>query len=679
MVVTHDLIKRIGSFLLFFLSCAAQDLSLSVISPRGDSTSVVEVHTPFIIRVAKQGSEPFAEPPVIDGIDGFAQQGSSTLFSSVSINGHMVQEVHYDVSVVASKTGSYVLGPAVADGLISNMLTVEIQESSSEYPAPQVSLQLSADKAYPQQKVGFTIRFAWQNPELRSPRVSLQGTDGITMENYRQTTSHQEPHENGISTHVIEYQGDLYAQAPGNITIGPVFVEYRLPEERIDVFSRFFSSMTRHVVQSKEVSLEVVALPETEYTAQGIGVFSSYTAALKEPTAPQHEAVTLVLRLQGDARFEMIEAPELDLPSTLRWYSSKTVSAKDGIAWVYVLQGLEEGPITIPSQVFTYFDPLAEEYKQLSTSPLELIITPGNPIQQVAFESAEPEEQPAISHAQKTTWPEIPFWLFILLMSIPPCIALLRFVVGASEPYRRTMRQRRRAKTAFKRAVRELENLTDPVELYPLIKKTLAEYVEMPHADDRALVEQLRLTHQSSDLSQKLIQLLKDAQGTSAYAPQEGDASLLMQAKHLLKEASKVFMLVAMVSSVSATTSIDAITYSLSGVPFVVWQLGVVCGWWLLWYGWYKIAKEWWFVVLVCWVSIVAGWALRSRVTYRPHGVVTQETVLRVGPGERYPARALLDPAHEITLVKKQGAWYYISSLQGIGWVREDRVEIKQE
>ena len=210
--------------------------------------------------------------------------------------------------------------------------------------------------------------------------------------------------------------------------------------------------------------------------------------------------------------------------------------------------------------------------------------------------------------------------------------------------------------------------------MYPLLKKALGEYYELPHASEKMLIAQLTQQGVDEHLIKQVVSVLYDANRASRYSQGEGDASLVKRASALLTLLGKVLVLMLVWVPLEASEVLDQAT-SLSGtVPFVVWQLGVLIGWSVLWLAYKRLSSEMRVLLVVVWLFFVGGWALRSRSEYRPRVKIGQNTQLYVGPGTEYPVRAVLGQNDEVVLVKRRDPWYYVKSAQGIGWVQQDSI-----
>ena len=677
MVGNLVLAKRIGSIIIFSGICCAGNVELAILSLREKPIQSVRVNAPFLVRVSLRGGSTLPNDLEIDGFSSLTEQGSSDTVEYRRIGNGLYQSHHRLYTVTADQPGSVTLGPARVNGEQSGSLVVEIVERGDDLSEPEVLFTLSKEKVYVGEKVSFMLTVRWQDPDISFPVFEAPDIPGQRLADFRKVRQFKETYK-GKDRYVVEYKGDLYPLESGERLIGPLKATYRIESPEQGMFGLFRARSQKHTVRSEPALLMVKPLPECDKKVHAVGSFTEFAATLNSSTTSQHEAVTLVLYLAGEADFTQMKIPMLDLPDQLRSYESKTVPRNDSISWVYVLQGLKEGRYTVPSQKIIYFDTLSHSYKELTTEPLVLTVTPGKP-QPTAVVSLSKEEQEEPEVPLRKELFSVPFWLFMVLMAFPPFLFACWWLYAILYPYVRVYFLTRRAKAAILRARKQLEIVTDYTEIYPLLKKALVDYYQMPDASEKVLIAQLARQGVDGQVLKRFVALLFDANRASSFSQTKGDHTLVDRAKEMLSLLGKVLILVLVWCPLQASDVLDSTTNYLGGVPFIVWQLGVIVGWWMLWLSYKRCSSEMLFSLVAVWGIFFGGWALRSRVTYRPRGRVLRSTAMYVGPGETYPIRAALEVNEELVLVKKKGSWYYVNAKNGIGWVEVDSIEKKQE
>ncbi len=697
--------KRIGSIFcltgMIWGAYAADDqVSITVQSVQGVPLTSVAVGKPFTLLVTAKNPGRIRSFPRVEGLTSFHVAGQNSQTMQSQSNGTIEEEITAQYTLVAEKPGTYVLGPArfsELPGKQSGSVSIEVVESGkdqkkTEYEAPKLTLKLTKTEAFVGEKVPFALRFSWQEPDLKPIHLGMPQLQDVQIKEVSKGNAKTERKGDQVYN-VIEFTGDLYPEHAGLLRIPQLRADYVLPQlaQRWSTFFPF-QMQTRESAFSPSVQLMVHELPPTDKKIVGVGNFKRFAATISAQEIPRGEAGTLILSVQGDADFAQLKAPTPNLPESFRAYPSKTTLERNGsgVQWSYVIQGLKEGSYTIPAQELTYFDTNVKAYKTLHSQPLSLTITQGSSVSTSTnvsphLSEEEPEEVSNAEEQQKTAVPEIPqipLGWFILLMLLPPLYALCRYIGKLGAPLFEKFLLRRRSWRALKKGSQELrllEKRDDAAHVYDSIKQSLATFLRLEDPRDEDIIIALKVQGYSEKTTSEVAQLLQDALQVSSYAAKgasQKDRALFSRALNVLAMMSNrakalliACILMTTLKGVDAASLIAQAQLSLGVIPFVVWQMGVLIGWWFLWFAISRISSELRSAVLILWFGFLIGWALRLPKELYPLAFVTQEVELYMGPSETYPSRAVLEPFDELALVKKEGAWYYVSSTKGKGWV----------
>lgn len=466
--------KKIGRILMCVLSVSAllsaadPEIAISVKSIQGVALSSVPVGKPFTLIVTVRNVTSLASLPQVDGLSKVHVRGHSTRMQQTYSMGVSHEEVAIQYTIVVDSSGVYTFGPARFDqypdaqsGTVTVVAVKRLELKKEEYSEPKLTMKVSKTRAFIGEKIPFTLRFVWQDPEVKPIKLEMPNIKDIEVQNM--SKGHAKTERMGDQIYqAIVFTGELYPQRAGIIHIPRLRADYSVPsgERRWSTFFSF-SPRSREVVFTKPVRLEIQELPKTEKQIIGIGSFENYRAELSADKVPRGEAVTLTLSLEGDADFSQMKAPSLELPKSFRHYPSKKTPMDDGsgVRWDYIVQGLKEGSFTVSSQEITYFDPQTQSYTSLSTEELSLTITPGTiPAALLKKpESREPDPEPAkpVPPAQKL--PVIPLSIFMLLMLIPPMYMLCHMAYIRLRPWWSIFLSKRRAGRALLRAKKDLK------------------------------------------------------------------------------------------------------------------------------------------------------------------------------------------------------------------------------
>ena len=146
----------------------------------------------------------------------------------------------------------------------------------------------------------------------------------------------------------------------------------------------FFDSGATVIRATKEISLEVEALPEAPGFGGAVGRFTA-RASLDRATLPLGEAATLRFRIEGTGNLKWIDkAPEVVVPGSRVFppqVKSDLKAGDNGIngsrTWEFVVVPETAGRLVIPSLPFKYFDPGESRFVSVETAPLELTVSGG--------------------------------------------------------------------------------------------------------------------------------------------------------------------------------------------------------------------------------------------------------------------------------------------------------------
>ncbi len=193
--------------------------------------------------------------------------------------------------------------------------------------------------------------------------------------------------------HVLR-QWLLYPQRSGTITIEPsslqVLAQVVTRANAISLFDQFFGggASVNHVpknLSTGSTSVTVKALP-TQGAPIGlpvaVGEFKM-SSTLSDSVISANSAGSLLIRIEGEGDFPLMENPELSLPAEFEQYETKvndkltsSLSGTKGVKeWEFPFIARSEGQYTVPSVEFAYFNPKTQKYTVLSTPEYTLSVT----------------------------------------------------------------------------------------------------------------------------------------------------------------------------------------------------------------------------------------------------------------------------------------------------------------
>ncbi len=686
------------------LSDPAATFDLKVTNSSGIPLSSVTMGMPFTVSVIVKNGGTIEGWPTIEGIEKVQVIGRQTQSRS---NGPET-EVRFSYTVLAENPGQLTIGPAVSHDGKNNASAQTItvleakQQKKADYKGPFYALTVKHKSVFIGERLSFSIRFLWQDPETKLSHLEMPHGTGFEVSKIDQGQAKSERIDNELYQ-VIEYHGYLIPEKIGVVTIPRLRADFTIPSK--EPWGSFFGFITGEskAVFSDQVSLHVQELPPTKQHVLGVGNFSHFEAALSSTQAPQSEAVILTLSVQSDADIDKTKTPVLRLPKELKWYESKSstsvIPQGEMKKWEFIIQGLKEGIVTIPAQEFTYFDTKKKAYRTLKSAPLTLTITPGRHI--IKEEKPRPAEPHKSEGPPPSTEPfALPLPLFIVLMLLPVILRLVPLLCKYGSPFFNDLLISLRSRVAVVRAKRKLKRLLSrkkamsSSDLYYLMKKTVIERFALPSSVND---DEIELVLREHGFDQEALSLWSDfvrqSLSYTKYAPASTSmknlSSLGTQALTLLdllnKKSFTLFIFLSYGFQIFSADTVQSILFETvnswtSLIPFGVWQVIVLTLWWCIWFGILYLPKALRVLMIGTWLFIFMGWAVQATHIYRPRAVVMGSTIpLYVGPDESYPIRGLLEPLQEVGLAKKEGQWYYVTSSQGNGWVRHDHVTLKKE
>jgi hypothetical protein len=248
------------------------------------------------------------------------------------------------------------------------------------------------------------------------------------------------------------------------------------PEQAADPFGRsplggslfddFFGRTERLNVYSESRVIDVLPLPEEEKPESFSGAIGDIAMEVgsdaEEPV--QGEPIMLSVVLKGRGNFERINGPDFPESADWRHYDPESqfeagdpLGLSGSLRFDYVFIPQRAGQLQLPATQFSYFDPEAEEYVELTAPPIPLEVAaaenePG-PVPGIApAESAAPDRQlsqPLSSEEALLTLdyrPKVPRPVGLGILSRPAFVGLNLFaalaLTGTAVYLHRRKRQR---------------------------------------------------------------------------------------------------------------------------------------------------------------------------------------------------------------------------------------------
>lgn len=213
-----------------------------------------------------------------------------------------------------------------------------------------------------------------RNPEFIPPE--FRGLLGYELSAPRRVLPSRQP---GYEAHV--FQRALFPVAPGLLVVPSPQLSYALPAS-----SSYFSREEHFVVRAESAHLVVKPLPiegRPPGFSGAVGVLT-VTSRIDTASARVGDPVLFTLRVQGIANVKLLPRPVIEMdwasavPATERVRVDSTGALVRGHKeFDWILTPTREGPVTLPSFTYDYFDPYKAAYATATTVPVALGVAAG--------------------------------------------------------------------------------------------------------------------------------------------------------------------------------------------------------------------------------------------------------------------------------------------------------------
>ncbi len=409
---------------------------------------------------------------------------------------------------------------------------------------------VSNKKPYVNESFTLGVRFyysqAFYDAPYQNPEVSNLFMEETTSAQGQQTI-------NGTFYRYEEKRYQLSGVGAGTASIGPASVSYRPGSSPLSVLDRFFGGAAlseEQTVSSTPIKLQIRPLPtagkpNSFYGAVGTGY--TFTTKLKPTQTEAGEAVTLSATVQGPGNLKTttdLSFPTIDgiasypaAPVVNYFPNTTTRSYK---VFKTELVPASSGTYTIPALHWSYFDPQANAYKTLASTPLQLAVVPSShTTSQLDFSSTETANgvqtigkdiRYVISaYAPEPSWlSKLPSWKWAHILAFV-WLAICIFMASIGKKSVAKKHAYMEAKNALKKAT-TYEQIAEVLSSY-LLKKWNISTASLPLRD---IVTALQTKGVSQPVCTQFADLWK-ALESARFAPMAADSTLVQFAQRTLK------------------------------------------------------------------------------------------------------------------------------------------------
>lgn len=410
--------KLIGilSFLFWMVTLAAADTSISA----SLSQSETDVDHPVQLEIKIENAR-ISHPPTV-AAPGLSINFAGTSSRTQILNFQASSVTTFTYIVTPTKEGVFEI-PAIevsAGGKVyrTSRLTLKVVHQDSNYADRSTNsdkpyfaeLVVPKESAYVGEQIPIELRFYFNQRMQYQPypqgQYPLIDGEGFVIKKYSEPTEKQ-LESNGRIYHVVVYKTGLTGVKPGKLELQSATQSFLISSpfgmRSVPGFIDPTESFQQQVVDVKTngASIDIKPLPTAGRPASFSGAVGDFTLSTSAQPTKVHtgDPVSMKVEIKGLGNFDRIEQPALTNTDGWRSYQpSEEIQAMDdlGLSAVKTFSFplvAEKAMTSLPTIEFSYFDPNAEKYVTLKSSPIKIEIE-GEQLPNMAASPALPNASP---------------------------------------------------------------------------------------------------------------------------------------------------------------------------------------------------------------------------------------------------------------------------------------------
>ncbi|NJK98595.1 MAG: protein BatD [Bacteroidales bacterium] len=378
--------------LIITLSIIPTIVSGQVIKVTLDAPKNVQIDEQFQVTVTINAQVQDFIPPDFENFNVLAGPESTSGGSTFIENGRITRSWETNISYLLQpkKNGKFEILPAkvIINGktYTSNSLNIEVSgQNPVNTPIDEtgdlfLKVFLDKYKAYQGEYITGNVKLYSRYKIKSISKILLPSFDGFYSREIETNAGGAKQEIINGKTYLTLYVGKfvLIPQKTGPLSLAPCKIRCFIP-------INIFGEVNEEIAESKPVKVTIIPLPSrpASFTG-GVGKFS-FTASYDKTTVKANDPVILKLSVQGAGNLRLIEAPQLNLPEgveTSEPTTSEKLNENDGgisgtKQFEYLLIPRAPGKITLPPIEFSFFDPVAKQFKTITSPSETLNIEPG--------------------------------------------------------------------------------------------------------------------------------------------------------------------------------------------------------------------------------------------------------------------------------------------------------------
>lgn len=403
--------------------------------------------------------------------------------------------------------------------LISSSLQTFAQENT-------VTIDLSNPQPYIGELFTYTVKFT-STLDITNTQVQLPPFIGFAQQPAQARLSSETI--NGAVYNVFQQEITLYGNRVGSFSLDPATIT--VPDTPFQ---------TGISVQSNATTVNVIGLPDNapDTFTNAVGQFD-ISVSLDPPVIQAGDPNLFSIAITGSGNFDQITSPPLRLPDTwevfprpaLQTNTNQPVQTK---TFPYQIFADQAGNATVPAILFTFFDPLTDSYRTITSQDITFTVDGEFIVQDQATSTlAETRQIPlkSMTGSSGTILPAPSFWI---IWGIPPLVVFIIVLSQfASRPRQQQSPRRKKQSRVLQNATTKLTQARGqaPNQIYSVVEQTIIQFIaEAYHQDIDSANQVMEAISDLSDiLQQRTYSCLEQAQ-SGQYAPvTESDANRLLK------------------------------------------------------------------------------------------------------------------------------------------------------
>lgn len=357
------------------------------------------------LSITIQGTQN-TSPPELPSLPDFRISSSGTSSSTQIINMKRNISITHNYRLTPMNTGHFKIGPARirtnGKTYVTQPIAIEVRKptapSQSGNRSVFIESAISKKKAFVGEQLIYSFK-VFHRVEVKNFDLNMPfGVSYFHKEDLGKAKSFNSV-INGIQYHVQEVSVALFPIKPGKAEIPTASLEfdiYHRAQKRSNQgpFGQFFndpffnqSTRAEHkILRTKPIFLEISPLPENGMPKNfdnTIGEFQM-DANLGKNNLEVGDTTTLTVTVSGKGNIRGILLPEPDLKNLFKVYpdqpeTHQTVTGNQIAGkkiFKFALVPLKPGLTNLPIFSLSYFDPSARDYRQISTQPIKISVSP---------------------------------------------------------------------------------------------------------------------------------------------------------------------------------------------------------------------------------------------------------------------------------------------------------------